>query len=56
MSKARKLEVVAAALALGCMACFLHSIRYNVGFGIRHNSLGCASGCLVLDRLGPSLS
>jgi len=56
MSKARKLEVVAVVLAVLCAAGFLLSIPYAFGFGIRHNSLGCASGCLVLDRLGPSLS
>ena len=56
MTRARRLELVAVVLAALCVGCFLLSIPYAFGLGLGHNSLGCASGCLVLDRRPTSLN
>ena len=56
MRKDRKLEVVAAALAMLCMGCFFVSRLYYFGFGLGSYVVSCASGCVFVTKLPPPTS
>lgn len=49
MTRARKVEIFALALAVACLAWFLVSVRYWFGFSVGRCIVSGAGGCVMLD-------
>lgn len=55
MSRSRKVELVARALAVVCLGCLPLSTRAEFGVAFGRNAVGCVAGCLSAVRLSTTM-